>query len=53
MEPGKTVKFKTFDGQEEWQTGLLLRYDEFMGIGEIARGEFIFYAPKRLIKEVI
>ena len=53
MEPGKIVMFKTFDGQEEWKTGLLLRYDEFMGIGEIARGEFIFYAPERLIKETV
>ncbi len=52
MEPGKIVMFKTFDGQEEWQTGLLLRYDEFLEIGEIAKGEFISYAPKRLIREV-
>lgn len=53
MEPGKVVMFKTYDTQEEWQTGLLIRYDEFMGIGEISMGELIFYAPTRLIRKVI
>ena len=49
MQTGAHVKFKVFDCQEEWQTGLLIRYDHFLGIGEIEREGFIFYAPKRLI----
>jgi hypothetical protein len=51
MEAGKIVIFKTNDGQEDWQTGLLLRYDKLLCVGEISKGEFIFYAPRRLIKQ--
>ena len=52
MKVGEHVQFKTFDYQEEWQTGVLIRYDEFLGIGEIVKGEFTFYAPRRLIKPI-
>ena len=50
MKTGDHVKFKTFDCQEEWQTGILARYDEFLQIGEIVKGDFTFYAPRRLIQ---
>ena len=51
MKNGDHVRFKTYDGQEYWQEGLLLRLDEFMGVGEVItlRG-VIFYAPERLIE---
>lgn len=51
MYNGDHVKFKTYDGQEYWQEGLILRFDEFMGVAEIItlRG-VIFYAPLRLVK---
>ena len=50
MKGGEHVRFKTFDCQEEWQTGILVRYDEFLRVGEImVAGGFIFYAPQRLI----
>jgi len=52
MKMGEHVQFKTFDYQEEWQTGVLIRYDEFLGIGEIVKGEITFYAPRRLIKPI-
>ena len=51
MKVGTHVKFKVFDGQEEWQTGLLVRFDHFLGIGEIEKEGFVFYAPERLIKQ--
>lgn len=51
MKNGDHVRFKTYDGQEYWQEGLLLRYDEFMNVGEIITlGGVIFYAPERLIE---
>jgi hypothetical protein len=50
MEGGSHVQFKTHDFEEEWQTGILIRYDEFLGIGEIMKNDVIFYAPRRLIK---
>ena len=51
MEAGKIVIFKTHDGQEHWETGLLLRYDKFLRVGEILKDEFVFYAPLRLMKQ--
>tara|TARA_R110002110_G_scaffold135296_6_gene319258 strand:+ start:3737 stop:3904 length:168 start_codon:yes stop_codon:yes gene_type:complete len=51
MKNGDHVRFKTYDGQEYWQEGLLLRYDSFMNIGEIITlGGIIAYAPERLIE---
>ena len=50
MKVGDHVRFKTFDYQEEWSTGILVRYDEFLSVGEIVKGEITFYAPRRLIK---
>ncbi len=53
MKNGDHVRFKTYDGQEYWQEGLLLRLDEFMLLGEIVTlTGFICYAPKRLIEVV-
>ena len=53
MKNGDHVRFKTYDGQEYWQEGLLLRLDEFMSVAEIITlGGIICYAPKRLIKVV-
>ncbi len=53
MKNGDHVRFKTYDGQESWQEGLLLRFDAFMGIGEIITlGGVIFYAPERLMVAV-
>jgi len=53
MKNGDHVRFKTYDGQEYWQEGLLLRLDEFMSVAEIITlGGVICYAPKRLIKVV-
>jgi len=53
MKNGDHVRFKTYDGQEYWQEGLLLRYDQFMNVGEIItlRG-VICYAPERLIEVI-
>jgi len=54
MMAGEYVLFKTFDGQEEWQSGLVLRYDSFMNIAEIITlYGLISYAPERLIKRVV
>lgn len=51
---GEHVLFKTFDAQEEWQQGLLLRYDKFLGVAEIITlGGFVCYAPRRLVKGVV
>ena len=53
MKGGEHVKFKTFDCQEEWQSGILVRYDKFLNIGEImVEGGFVFYAPRRLIESL-
>ena len=52
IKEGDFVLFKAFDTQEEWQTGLLINYDRFLGIGEIVKGEFTFYAPRRLIMHI-
>ena len=53
MKNGDHVRFKTYDGQEYWQECLLLRMDDFMGIGEIITlGGITCYAPKRLIRVV-
>ena len=53
MKNGDHVRFKTYDGQEYSQEGLLLRIDGFMGIAEIITlGGIICYAPKRLIEVV-
>lgn len=53
MKNGDHVRFKTYDGQEYWQEGLVLRLDEFMSVAEIITlGGIIFYAPKRLVKVV-
>ena len=53
MKTGDHVRFKSYDGQEEWQQGLLLRYDTFLKVGEIITlGGIICYAPLRLIKGV-
>lgn len=49
MEAGKYVKFKLYDHDPMWQHGLLIRYDNFLGIGEIMVGDNLFYAPSRLI----
>ena len=43
--------FKTLDGQEDWQTGLLLRYDKFLRVGEVLKDEIIFYVPHRLMRQ--
>lgn len=51
MEAGKIVMFKTLDGQEDWQTGLLLRYDKFLRVGEVLKDEIIFYIPRRLLSQ--
>tara|TARA_R100001510_G_C7639232_1_gene196962 strand:- start:87 stop:248 length:162 start_codon:yes stop_codon:yes gene_type:complete len=53
MKVGDHVLFKSFDYQEEWQTGLLIRYDHFLGVGEILKGDMLFYAPERLIKDIV
>jgi hypothetical protein len=50
MKVGDHVRFKTFDCEEDWKTGILVRYDEFLRVGEIVKGEFTFYAPRRLIE---
>jgi len=51
MKGGSHVKFKTHDFEEEWKTGILVRYDAFLGVGEImTKSGMIFYAPRRLIK---
>ena len=53
MKNGDHVRFKTYDGQEYWQEGLILRYDHFMSLGEIITlGGVICYAPARLIQGV-
>jgi|5B_taG_2_1085324.scaffolds.fasta_scaffold18190_7 hypothetical protein len=50
MRNGDHVRFKTYDGQEYWQEGLLLRFDDFMGVAEIITlGGIICYAPQRLV----
>jgi len=53
MKNGDHVRFKTYDGQEYWQEGLLLRYDIFMNVGEIITlAGVICYAPRRLIQVI-
>lgn len=52
MKVGDHVQFKTYDFEEEWKTGVLVRYDRFLQVGEIVKGEFTFYAPRRLIKPI-
>ena len=49
MEAGKHVKFKLHDHDTQWRQGLLVRYDRFLGIGEIVVDDILFYAPARLI----
>ena len=54
MRKGDHVKFKTYDGQEYWQEGLLLRFDDFMGVAEIITlGGIICYAPQRLVISIV
>ena len=51
MQAGDHIWFKSYDGQEEWQQGLLLRYDKFLNVGEIITlGGIVCYAPRRLIR---
>ena len=51
---GQDVQFKSFDGQEEWHHGLVLRFDHFLQVGEIITlGGIICYAPARLIRKVL
>ena len=50
MRVGDLVRFKMNDYQLEWVVGLLLRYDTFTKIGEILVGDYLFYAPGRLIE---
>ena len=52
MNAGDLVRFKTYDTQEEWQVGLLLRLDRFLSVGEVMINDFIYYAPLRLIIKV-
>jgi len=54
MQAGDHVQFKSFDGQEEWHHGLLLRFDHFLQVGEIITlGGIVCYAPARLIRKVL
>jgi len=53
MRRGDLVRFKVHELQEEWSTGLLLRLDPYMRVGEILLNDYIFYAPRRLIKKVM
>ena len=54
MRKGDNVRFKTYDGQEYWQEGLLLRFDDFMGVAEIITlGGIICYAPQRLVISIV
>ena len=50
MRAGDLVRFRMNDYQQEWMTGLLIRYDKFTKVGEIVVGKFLFYAPGRLIQ---
>ena len=52
MRAGDLVRFKAHDYQEGWTTGLLLRIDPFLKVGEILVNDYIFYAPHRLIKKI-
>ena len=50
MRLGDLVRFKVNDHQDEWDIGLLLRYDKFTKVAEVLKGEHIFYAPGRLVE---
>ena len=50
MRAGDLVRFKAHE-QAEWSSGLLLRYDKYLKIGEIlVPGAGIFYAPGSLME---
>ena len=50
MRVGDLVRFKVTEHDDQWQVGLLIRYDKFLIIGEILIGDRLFYAPGRLIE---
>ena len=49
MRVGDLVRFREHDNAET-RVGLLLRYDRVMKVAEIQCGEYIFYAPGRLVE---
>ena len=49
MRVGDLVRFKAHE-DEDWQIGLLVKYDKFLKIAEIVKGENVFYAPGRFVE---
>ena len=50
MRVGDLVRFKTHDGENGFNIGLLLRYDKVLKIAEILKDDNLFYAPGRLVE---
>ncbi len=50
MRAGDLVRFKVYETQEEFQIGLLLRYDKVLKVAEILQSDIIYYAPGRLVE---
>ena len=49
MNTGDIVRFKTVD-YGDWQKGLLIQKDEYLKVAQILVGEYVFYAPLRLVE---
>ena len=49
MRVGDLVRFKAHE-HAEWQIGLLVKYDKFLKIAEIIKGDTVFYAPGRFVE---
>ena len=47
---GEAVRFRVSDLDEVWKVGLVVNFDQFLGIVEILVEDELYYAPQRLVR---